>query len=258
MDDITFYFVLEEENLARIKCGGEISRHKGLAGTLGCFVIHNPKKYPSSKSLCLLTARHVLDRKEIFYTGQPENIRDFIPYSCYNMDLYIEKIMTSMYDKCTVEFKDSSNNPCSVSLIPYGQNWNTLKGTAVYMWGAETKPGKGVISREKVVNEKEGYTYIAVESSLSNTDFAVHGDSGAVVCIEDKKLKRVSALGILKSRYKVQEDGQDDTKFKFQYIVIPMEDGLRYLMSVHDADITLCTVKDFEELKRSLDTCKSK
>lgn len=257
---IKFKFVLEDEDLVQIQCGGKILASR--IGTLGCFVLHSQRESPFKKRLCLLTARHVLESQYIYYTvkDSPENIRGKGLYF-RDMDLSIQKILKPMYNKCIVDFRDSSGDPCYVSLFPYAEKLDTLEGTSVYMRGAETKLSKGKIChRERWI---EGHRYIIVESRPPNTNFAVPGDSGAVVCIEDKsstdkieekKLNRVSVLGILKGRFK--EKVTQCTSNNFKYKVMPMDDGLKYLKTVHDADITLCTVDAFNELKSSLGESK--
>lgn len=243
--------VISEKNL--MKCGQKVVLYDDSvcsgSGTLGCFVIHTLSAKSRDKSLCLLTARHVLNPNTTcieYPNSLPVPICEKYP------DITIEKLNRNLCISCEVGLKDLDKRKHKASVCCSKNIEQELKkrhesgksnksdDLCVFFWGAVTKPGHGKLDYFYI--DKEDNHYFLVKENEIKT-FASVGDSGSIVCLADKK-HPFKALGLLVSAFENLENEI------VGYKVIPLDTGLEYLRSVYRGEIDLCTPKHVEELRQ--------
>lgn len=196
--------------------------------TLGCFVQHQNQIYG-------ITCGHVFSAggcETVFINDQPLNSFEVI--SSVGGDISAIKIPTNMIRNCDTRFRDKQGRvvPCKL----FEGNADTLVGKEVYIHGAATKTGKGVI-----VQNMYGYTdrfarhYILVEDVDDKEPFCGRGDSGAVVCADDDN--GILAISLVKGRVECKSYSKSVRTY-FSYF---LQSGLKELEHAAESAFELFT-----------------
>ncbi|XP_052812835.1 uncharacterized protein LOC128240287 isoform X2 [Mya arenaria] len=181
-------------------CGSEVSSSSRpeVRGTLGGFVFHT---HLQSTSVCAITTNHVMrtmvseddtmivDGARI---GKLLEIVQFVDVGIAAMEIFGEFV-----PKCQLAFKDTNGDakPCNLydTKTEDIEEWN---GRHVHIWGASSKPGKGIIACSKYTTTSNAY-FLVNDLPGQDEPFSKPGDGGAIVISESIDGSNMTAIGIV-------------------------------------------------------------
>ncbi|XP_053383494.1 uncharacterized protein LOC128549845 [Mercenaria mercenaria] len=211
-------------------------------GTLGCFVNLKQGQRRSRSKQCAILARHVAEHCNDLYhvsDGRDRKIGSIIPATCVKEHGSLDIAAAEMHEQPDVDgirFKDSDRNLLPGRMHEYrGGDRIIRKGRKVYIWGATSNPGRGIITAPEIIIDGMKDPLIQIEDKDENegTHFAREGDSGAIVCADDPEEKCVHALAMV-----VGSSSASQTKR--EYLTIPLSRGLAQIQDQTGKHVELC------------------
>lgn len=203
-----------------VPSSGECISIGGRYGTLGGFV-------GSSADIYFLLSGHlaVPTTTSVSLRGDPRELGQI--FACLRfMDIAIAVVNDDIKPTCDMRLKDrkgcSLQIPCEVE-----SDENELAALPVYIFGARSKPGKGIIATPFFNARSGGRQHMLIENlSSEEKDFCEPGDSGALVLGENPRGKKVFAIAIVVGEYTDKENPACTRK---QYLAAGLKDGLQDL-----------------------------
>ncbi|XP_053382533.1 uncharacterized protein LOC123541470 [Mercenaria mercenaria] len=212
-------------------------------GSFGCFAKMQDRE-ERGETACGLLSKHVAttdqERSEILAKndGQFKRIGHILQETITDGGLDIAAATLSIpIGECETRFKSLRGRPQETGR---GRLFETerLRGNKVHMWGAVSKPGKGIITVPDYICKGMDHTLIQVEDIVDGEQnvvdrFAQPGDSGAVTCADDpgQRVVHPVSMNIGCMNYKeVEEDNKNEVKTKRgKYLTVPLQSGLEQL-----------------------------
>ncbi|XP_053388299.1 uncharacterized protein LOC128551461 [Mercenaria mercenaria] len=233
-------------------------RGKPVEGTLGCFAKNKDAK---DRDTYALISKHVASFCDSFYisgSSASEILGKVIQSSVSETGLDIAALRLrnvpneniSICAKFKSETTDGEfasygavgDDVCDLlkgklhtysDYLEHGQRDLVCEGLNVYIWGAVSKPGKGVITM-RAFKKGDMKALILVEDRKPSKKgdaperFCSFGDSGAIVCAEDSRGEFVHILAMLIGIIN-EEDIQKDQTTRGKYLSVPLSSGLQEL-----------------------------
>ncbi|XP_052812827.1 uncharacterized protein LOC128240285 isoform X2 [Mya arenaria] len=230
---------------SRLSCGSRVSCDAqqcvgdvhGAYGTLGGFVEHNNI---SSTSICAVTTRHLA-----ILSGNNSCIVDGVCIGKWlknetdvTIDIAAAHIFNEFVPNCKFAFQDENgyDKPCSL----YDNNrrdLNELRGLHVHIWGANSKPGTGMILSNDCSKGSVNF-FLVTDLPGQNAPFCDSGDSGAFVLTESIDDDSMTAIGIVVGEMmKLGSSGKNTEKKK--YFCHYLHEGLDQLAKAHKGTFKL-------------------
>ncbi|XP_045171789.2 uncharacterized protein LOC123533893 [Mercenaria mercenaria] len=199
-------------------------------GTLGCFANMN-----DGKEQCGLLSKHVSeDCRDVYYVGEGNNamighmVEATNEHQPEGLDISAA-LLNEHVGEDGKKFRDTRRTLLRGKLHKYNEEEDEIcrSGQPVHIYGAVSDPGKGEITMP-CVDSGLSTTLIQVEDEIcgdgtEQKPFAVKGDSGAIVCVEDPNRKNIHALSMV--------IGTPDSKYtkRRTYLTLPLSKGLQQL-----------------------------
>ncbi|XP_053382532.1 uncharacterized protein LOC123541124 [Mercenaria mercenaria] len=211
------------------------------SGSLGGFA--TMKTTSETRSSCVLLSKHVAaagkgkegrDGKLVAKEGDRllgYVIQDTVKERGY--DIAAERLDVDI-TTCDTVLKNSKGKTMKGSSKGKETLKGSLRGRKVHLWGAKSKPGKGVVTIPYYIMEGMDEHYIQVENLHGeHKRFAEPGDSVAIACADDPFQASVYPvsmnMGILNHK-EIEEDNKRDIKTKRgKYLTAPLSAGLEQL-----------------------------
>ncbi|XP_076088475.1 uncharacterized protein LOC143058887 [Mytilus galloprovincialis] len=162
------------------------SDHSRGYGTLGFFL------RDSKGSIYFTTCAHVIPKKREVFTdtieaavGESVFATDLSKNSISeSLDLSLVKVFEEKIENCRYRLRDSTDNLVTGMISP--ANESEMNNMKVYKWGAKTKLTKGTYKGSIYVKEGEEFKsrIHLLKGNPEETEFAVEGDSGSLICFE--------------------------------------------------------------------------
>ncbi|XP_060594594.1 uncharacterized protein LOC132748942 [Ruditapes philippinarum] len=217
----------------------------GNRGSFGCFAKTQETK-DESTMICGLLSKHVASTSELntsqqeielrlIEDGEPKGVGNIIRKTICNGCLDIAAAALSITeDECDTRFKTASGLPRKSGKL-YHSRSKDLLGQKVHMWGAKSKPGKGIITVPEYICEGMDHSLIQVEDMVDGNGivkkrFAQPGDSGAIACTDVPGQDFVNLvsmnMGCLNYKEVEEDDERKIKKQKGKYLTVPLPSGL--------------------------------
>lgn len=151
-------------------------------------------------------------------------------------------------DECDTRFKTLSGEQiCGEKRIIESKN---LVGRKVHIWGAKSKPGRGIITvPEYRCTDEMDFTLILVEDianweGIVEERFSQPGDSGAIACTDVPGQECVIPISMIMGVMNYEEVNADDEKNKKtkkgRHATVPLQSGLRQISEKIGKQVELC------------------
>ncbi|KAH3813045.1 hypothetical protein DPMN_141494 [Dreissena polymorpha] len=142
-----------------------------------------------------------------------------------------------------MHFKDSRGIPAESVLFRFQETQEQevrrlLQGELVFAWTANSpvSPSVGRVVVPRFERPFGKYKYVVIVNDhagmLRQEAFGKPGDSGAIVCIDDKDGNGVHVISMFMGKY----DGQDTTRF----LTLPLQQGLQQINRELGIHMKLC------------------
>ncbi|XP_045181511.2 uncharacterized protein LOC123540492 [Mercenaria mercenaria] len=262
IDDYEIQTVSEQRDYCRVGAKIRAARRckdqsKPVEGTLGCFAKNTDGKDTNMYALISKHVAQFCDSFKISSTSASDILCKVIERSVTQTGLDIAALWLDLNDKSikicarykTEMIDDESasgsaeGNDGSDLLqgklhhysdqLKCGQSDIVCNGQKVYIWGAVSKPGKGVITM-RAFKSGEMKALIQVEDRVPSMvgevpeRFCCSGDSGAIVCAEDRRGKCVHILAMVMGIANEKEI-KENPKLRGRYLTVPLSSGLEEL-----------------------------
>lgn len=223
-------------------------------GSFGCFAKETKTKNEEKKMYALFS-KHVVPANEqinelhVMEGGEPKSVGKVIDSTLEGGKLDIAAAALSIRkDECDTRFKTARGKQISGDKrIIESEN---LVGRKVHIWGAKSKPGKGIIRvPEYRSTEDMDFTLILVED-LANWEgiveerFSQPGDSGAIACTDVPGQECVipisMIMGIMNYTEVDEDDKQNIKRKKGRHATVPLQSGLRQISEKIGKQVELC------------------
>lgn len=232
--------------------GAEIGR-ENFTGTLGA-IAESVKDESSTNEeqnkkvvmpeLVALFSNHVAIRQnenKLFY-GQIYFADILKPNLKTNVDIAVAVIHEQHRETCKQEFKTQKGTILPCVLVPSSDTLRDSAGEFVHIWGAKSKPGRGIIHSVQYGGYGIDGCLITIRNRDKSENFAMPGDSGSVVCKISRNGKELYALGMLiGGDYK--ERGEDATKTEKKYVAFEMQYGIENILRAYGLKIEWIPLK---------------
>ncbi|XP_045181433.2 uncharacterized protein LOC123540454 isoform X2 [Mercenaria mercenaria] len=212
-------------------------------GSFGCFAKMKDKK-DTSETPCGLLSKHVAttdhQKSEIFAEkdGQFRRVGHILQETITEEGLDIAAATLSIpLEGCETRFKSLRGRPQETGRGKFTST-ERLRGNKVHMWGAVSKPGKGIITVPDFICKGMDHTLIQVEDIVDGEQkvverFAQQGDSGAVTCVDDPGQNVVHPVSMnmgCMNYNEVEKDNRKKVKTeRGKYLTVPLQSGLAQL-----------------------------
>ncbi|XP_045182461.2 uncharacterized protein LOC123541121 [Mercenaria mercenaria] len=236
---------------AKIETGGPDDL---VCGTLGCFAFMTDD---SCEKTCALISKHVATCGNRFFcpdygiTMLNNPLGHVVTATVQDTGLDIAALLLDERVRICAKYKsedpdfDSGLLQCKLHDYTEDSNDEILSsGQQVYIWGATSKPGKGVITipTYKIDGMENGLILIedrSVRKGEIPERFCKPGDSGAVVCAEDRRGEFVHAVAMLMGILNEHALKKDPTT-RGKYLSVPLSTGLQELTKRTGYSFELC------------------
>ncbi|XP_060592877.1 uncharacterized protein LOC132747495 [Ruditapes philippinarum] len=211
-----------------------------IFGTLGCFASMHKR---NNHHVYALTAKHILSQGDFFSCpehGYNKPIGQVVPKTVPPAGLDIaalklnEEIRFCTKFRTELDCEDTNLLPCKLyDYVEDDESGILCCGQLVYIWGAASKPGKGVITVPKYLTNDMEEGLIVIEDRYSCQGdiperFCKPGDSGAIVCVEDRRGKCVHVLAMVMGILN-ENAVQSNPASRAKYVTVPLSIGLQEL-----------------------------
>lgn len=220
----------------------------GNRGSFGCFA-KTPETKDETTMICGLLSKHVATTSELntsqqeielrlIENGKQKGVGKIIPKTVCNGGLDIAAAALFITEEeCDTRFKTASGLPRKSGKLDHIRA-KDLFGQKVHMWGAKSKPGKGIITVPEYICEGMDHSLIQVEDMVDgdgtvNKRFAQPGDSGAIACTDVPGQDFVNLVSMNMGCLNYKEVEEDEKrKIKKQtgkYLTVPLPSGLEQI-----------------------------
>ncbi|WAR14972.1 hypothetical protein MAR_005077 [Mya arenaria] len=275
IEDYLIKYVGKDTQHLHVSVGDQVHNTDKMSGTLGCFAKRYNKepnlrvsddkaletkpitklvggfgdsKFSTnnrSEAICGIVSRHVVANQNILLDNQDKNLGEILHHGNCNFDISAIVLNDDIVKNCIFAFKSKRNKPVKCSLYTYSLFKEEmidmdLSGHDVHIWGACSRPGIGTISATKYMQKTEevsGMLITIKDKDVTSKNFSEEGDSGAIVCLTDKRERHMKALAILIGKV-IGEKQKTEVNENF-YIALRLESGFHFLNKEHEAEFVL-------------------
>ncbi|XP_060563691.1 uncharacterized protein LOC132723041 [Ruditapes philippinarum] len=197
----------------------------------------------------LVPASNQINRLHVMEGGEPKSVGEVIDSTveCGKLDI-AAAALSIRKDECDTRFKTVSGKQISGDKrIIESEN---LVGRKVHIWGAKSKPGKGIITvPEYRSTEEMDFSLILVEDiadgeGIVGERFSQPGDSGAIACTDVPGQECVipisMIMGVMNYTEVDEDDKQNIKRKKGRYATVPLQSGLRQISERIGKQVELC------------------
>jgi hypothetical protein len=181
--------------------------------------------------------------------GEPKSVGEVIDRTVEGGKLDIAAAALSIRkDECDTRFKTVSGKQiCGDKRIIESEN---LVGRKVHIWGAKSKPGRGIITvPEYRCSEEMDFSLIVVEDiadgeGVVGERFSQPGDSGAIACTDVPGQECVipisMIMGVMNNTEVDEDDKQNIKRKKGRHATVPLQSGLMQISERIGKQVELC------------------
>ncbi|XP_045181510.2 uncharacterized protein LOC123540491 isoform X2 [Mercenaria mercenaria] len=225
--------------------GAKIRAGETKYGTLSCFINIRERRRRRERQGFVLS-KHVAQGCTNVYiaNGRRRQLGTILPetnrYEHGSLDIAAAELHEEIRQIDTT-FRDSRADPLNGCLHRYtGADKIVRTGRKVHIWGANSRPGLGVITAPEVIYDGMKNPLIQVEDKdvTDGMRFAEEGDSGAIVCADDPDKKCVHALAMVVGT-PTDETGEASANSKREYLTLPLSKGFEQIEKAINGDIEL-------------------
>ncbi|XP_045182827.2 uncharacterized protein LOC123541428 [Mercenaria mercenaria] len=227
-----------------VHVGAKIRAGETKYGTLSCFVNIQDRRRRRERQGFVLSKHVAQDCTNVYISNGRRQLGTILPetnrYEHGSLDIAAAELHEEIRQIDT-KFRDSRADSLNGCLHRYtGTDKIVRKGRKVHIWGANSRPGLGVITAPEVIYDGMKNPLIQVEDKdLTNgMRFAEEGDSGAIVCADDPDKKCVHALAMVVGT-PIDKTSEESANSKREYLTLPLSKGFEQIEKAINGDIEL-------------------
>lgn len=210
-------------------------------GTLGGFLSVDHDQSNIEQEVYAVTTGHISVGTNGNLIWDNKLIGQFLgEWECGDPDINVAKIFGEYINQCDMMLKDDHGNPKKCALLGLeNAEGGELVPDLIYINGATSGISKGEIHNVRFRMHGEQETYMLIRDSSTSKEqlpFCKPGDSGAIICSNDRRGRFVNILGILIGKFISREEYTEENL----YLALHMNTGLKYLQQKYKQQFKFC------------------
>lgn len=208
--------------------------------TLGGFLTVDNKD--QSTKLYAVTAGHVSQNSEGKMTSKDRVLGQYLGEwkSNEDPDICVAEIHPDHIDNCDRKLRDSLGNPKHCVLLDLGsENGCGMGPELLHINGASSGISFGEIQTDNFHWTLQAGDYMLLKdrkTRFEQSTFCKPGDSGAIVCSNDRSGNFVNVLGTIIGKFESREESYTGNR----YLALHIQSGLNHLKQKHKLQFKLC------------------
>ncbi|XP_045181513.2 uncharacterized protein LOC123540498 [Mercenaria mercenaria] len=151
--------------------------------------------------ICILLSKHVAKCGRELYFEDKRKVCKVLQATLKEEAGDLDIAAAELFHKehvCSSAFRDSTGKLMEGKLHEYeGEDKLIKEGRKVHIWGASSRPGRGLIEIAEFKTGNKNCQQILIQIKDEDGKFAEPGDSGAIVCVDDPDGTFVHAIGMV-------------------------------------------------------------
>lgn len=210
-------------------------------GTLGGFLTVDHDQSTNVTKLYAVTAGHVSLGSEGKMTSEDQVLGHYLGEwkNGEDADIIVGKILEEHMQKCDLKLRDDKGNPLKCLLLDLERVSNSSVPELTHIKGASSDISLGEIQTVmfRISDKPENYMLLQNRRTrFEQSPFCKPGDSGAIVCSNDRSGNFVNVLGTVIGKFESKEEKYDGNR----YLALHIQSGLNHLKQKYQLQFKLC------------------